>query len=158
MVEVPESVRPMFAAAGWSPGRRIPVRFDRVEHLQSCHLATELLAAFGGLSVGETGPGRDCATCDIQFTDCPSVADRCSVVKREVPGDDLFPLGRAHREHLELFLDARGRLVVFCISNCKLVVVGESFGAGIERLLLGLAWPSQLHGESAALADRGGIS
>jgi hypothetical protein len=135
----------MFLASGWHPGRRVTVRFDRVENLRPFPLAAELLAAFGGLCVGVTGPGRDCATSDIEFTSCSSANDRYAVDKRESSGDDLFPLGQAHRRHLELFLDSQGRLIAFCVPNGKLVVVGESFGDGIERLLLGYTWPKQGH-------------
>src|SRR4051812_46675868 len=115
VVEVPESVRPIFLAAGWAPGRRVAVQFDRVEHLQPFPLSAELLATFGGLSIGTSGAGRDCARSDIQFTARPSVRDRYAVAEMEAPGDDLFPLGRAQHEHVELFLDARGRLLMFCI-------------------------------------------
>jgi hypothetical protein len=141
-VELPESVRPLFAAAGWHFDRRIAVQFDRVQDLLSYPLAAPLLQTFGGLQVGECGGGRDWAASDVQFTNRPSVDDRYAVADLEQPGDDLFPLGMAHRQHLELFLDACGRLVVYDVPGGTLSVAGRSFQAGIERILLGHRWPA----------------
>lgn len=137
MVGVPESVRPLFFGAGWRPGRDMPIACDALESLRSYPLAARVLRAFGGLHVGACGPGRDCATSDIVFTTCPSRDDRFSIIDPESPGDDLFPLGEASRGHLELFLDARGRLLAYAVPNGRLWVIGESFGVGVERLLLG---------------------
>jgi hypothetical protein len=61
------------------------------------------------------------------------------VIDEESPGDDLFPLGEAHRRHYQSFLDARGRLVVYSPISGDLWVMGETFAAGVERLLLGHA-------------------
>lgn len=81
------------------------------------------------------------ATSDIAFTTRPTPADRDAVAELEVPGDDLFPVGVAHRAYLELFLDARGRLLAYGIPDGSLGLVGETFEDGIERLLLGIHWP-----------------
>jgi hypothetical protein len=144
----------MFLAAGWYPGRRVAVRFDRVQTLRTFPLAAELLQAFAGLRVGSCGPGRNHSTSDIEFTSRPSVEDRYAVAQLESPGDDLFPLGEAHVRHMELFLDVWGRLVVYGVPDGSLRVVGESFGEGVERLLLGHAWPEQSRAERTAGPDR----
>jgi SUKH-3 immunity protein len=137
VIDLPASVRPLFIAAGWRPGRALSIVCDELEALRSYPLATEVLGAFGGLHVGKCGHGRDCATSDILFTTRPSREGRWCVIDRESPGDDLFPLGEAHRAHLELFLDAQGRLFAYAIPDGRLWVVGESFSEGVERLLLG---------------------
>lgn len=137
MVIVPESVLPLFLAAGWHPARRVDICFDGVQSLRSYSMGAELLGTFGGLQVGTCGPGRDFAKSDIEFTLTPCIEDRSAVAELETPGDDLFPLGEAHRSHMELFLDARGRLMVYGVPDGKLSVWGNSFGEGIERLLLG---------------------
>jgi hypothetical protein len=83
VIEVPESVRPLFLAAGWRPGRDVPIACDGLEALRSYSFAARILRAFGGLQVGECGPGRDCATCDILFTTHPSREGRWCVIDRE---------------------------------------------------------------------------
>lgn len=47
MIEPPSSVRPLFVAAGWHPGRRVEVP----PAVPSDHPAAHVLAAFGGLKV-----------------------------------------------------------------------------------------------------------
>jgi hypothetical protein len=79
MIDVPERVRPLFLAAGWYTGRRIPISCDRIEALQSYPLAVEVVRTFGGLRVGTCGPGRDCARSDIEFTASASADDRYAV-------------------------------------------------------------------------------
>ncbi len=143
MAEVPDNVRPLFLAAGWYPGRHVGVRFDRVEGLRSFPAAAPLLVSFGGLRVGASGPGRDCAASDIEFTLKPSAGARYAVGKLESPGDDLFPLGMAGNRHLDLFLDARGRLWAYCVPNGRLDNIGDSFEVGVVRLLLGHKWPEK---------------
>jgi SUKH-3 immunity protein len=138
MNSLPESCLQLFEAAGWFPGRSVDVHFDRLESLRSYDLAEPLLREFGGLHVGKCGPGRDCATSDIEFSRHLSVADRYAVSALESPGSDLFPMGQAHLGHLELFLDERGRLFAYGVPDGSLQVVGESFFEGVERLLIGL--------------------
>jgi hypothetical protein len=153
--QVPKSCLWKFLRAGWYPGRRAWfTRFDGLESLASCKLGTALTREFGGLHVGRTGPGRDHAVSDIYFYRRPSAEHRYAVKTIEQAGDDLFPLGEAHEGHMELFLDARGRLVVYGVPDGSLAVVGESFGEGVERLLLGYTWPEQRAAEQCAGADR----
>ena len=140
MIDVPESVLPLFEAAGWSPGRSIEVQFGELTSLRSYPLAKELITTFGGLKVGTCGRGRDCAKSDIEFTASPSIETRIAVAKLESPGDDLFPLGDSHRKHADLFLDASGRVHAWGVPDGSLCVVGSSFGDAVERLLLGYDW------------------
>jgi hypothetical protein len=44
---------------------------------------------------------------------------------------------------MAIFLDARGRLFVYLIPNGRLLAIGETFGEGVERLLLGHRAPSR---------------
>ena len=140
MIELPATIRPRFVVAGWYPDRHANIRFDHVENLRSFSMAAQILFAFGGLSVGSTGPGRDSACSDIYFHDAPSIDHRYAVAELESPGDDLFPLGDAHLGHLELFLDVHGRLIVYGVPDGALSVAGKSFTEGVERLLLGYAF------------------
>jgi len=99
---------------------------------------------FGGLKVGRCGPGEVRVTSDIAFLWRPSAAYREAVAEFERPGDELFPLAAAHEGHMEVFLDARGRLVVDSCPDGGLYVVGRTFAEGVERLLLGRGFLEQL--------------
>lgn len=69
-MNIPVSVRPLFVAAGWQSGRRVCVDV-RVPHLHPAH---GLLQEVGGLGVGCSGTGLECARSDLAFGCCE--ADR----------------------------------------------------------------------------------
>ena len=133
---IPESCRALFLAAGWCPGRRTDVSLDMLNGLESFSMGSALVREFGGLSVGDCGPGRDCARSDIKFFSSPSIQDRYNIIDVRQPAD-LFPIGCAHREHMELFIDSKGRIFGYGIPDGSLLCIGESFGDAVERLLLG---------------------
>ncbi|QDU96751.1 SUKH-3 domain-containing protein [Lignipirellula cremea] len=139
---LPESVRPLFLAAGWFPGRRAWfTRTAGLRRLASYSRGAALVREFGGLHVGLSGPGRERPASDVQFYRWPTAACRDAVADQESPGADLFPLGLAHRGHMEFFVDAQGRLLVDSIPDGRLLTAGETFEDGIECLLLGRSWP-----------------
>jgi hypothetical protein len=49
-------------------------------------------------------------------------------------------VAEAQQGYLELFVDARGRLLVYGVPDGSLTIAGDSFAEGIERLLLGRRW------------------
>ena len=59
--EVLESVRPIFLAAGWHPGRRVPVPST----IPIDHPAAMVLAEFGGLIVDKGERGEECPTSSV---------------------------------------------------------------------------------------------
>jgi len=58
MTELLETVRPIFLAAGWRSGRRVDVS----AMVPSDHPASEILAEFGDLTVGDDGAGQEWPT------------------------------------------------------------------------------------------------
>lgn len=128
----------MFESAGWFPGRRVEVKYDRLDPLASLAIADAILREFAGLQVGKAGPGRDCAASDIEFYLRPSVDHRYAVAELEPDGADLFPLGEAMNGHTELFLDAAGRVFDYGVPCGSLWRVSDSFLDAVERWLLGI--------------------
>ena len=146
----------MFLAAGWFPGRRAWFTwFAGLKALASFPLGTSLIREFGGLRVGRSGPGLERVASDVVFYRQPSAAHPYAVAELESPGDDLFPLGEAQHGHMEIFIDARGRLWVDSIPDGELLVAGNTFEDGMERLLLGRLWPEKQHAETGAAAVSG---
>jgi hypothetical protein len=111
-----------------------------LKRLASFPLGRALVREFGGLHVGQNGPGENCATSDIRFHRSPTAAHRESILDLESTGEDFFPLAEAQLGYLELFINARGRLLTYGVPDGSLYVAGETFAAGIERLLLGRSW------------------
>jgi hypothetical protein len=117
-----------------------------LEALRSFAVADVLLRQFSGLRVGSTGGGRECATSDIEFYTEPSSDHRYAVAKLEADGSDLFPLGQAQHEDIDIFVDASGQGFAYMVPNGKLKRVGKSFSDAVERLLLGLKLDYQPRG------------
>ena len=63
MPEVPADLQAFFLAAGWYPGRVVPVP----EGVPGGHPAAGILAGFLGLKVFNPGAGEECPTSDIDF-------------------------------------------------------------------------------------------
>ena len=141
---VPPSCKDLFRLAGWLPGRRVAVDFPDYMHLRSSPLAISILQEFGGLHVGHTGAGRDQATSDVLFFLSDDEADTGRLDDRdEYLDQEFFPIARAHRGYLDLFLDESGRLFSHDLPSGTLVIAGNTFADGIERLLLGYRLETQ---------------
>jgi SUKH-3 immunity protein len=129
--ELPHSVRTIFAAAGWEAGRRVAVP-ELVPHLHPAHA---VLAEFGGLTVGQNGPGRECAKHSLVF----GYVEPDPIILR---WDDLLQsrlIGVADIEdgHAELYVDTSGRCFFASCIHDAFAFEGASFADAMERQLLG---------------------
>ena len=134
------SVRDLFVRAGWQPTRRVPVS----ARVPRGHPAEAVLAAFGGLCVGETGPGIECAASDIVFRDADSemeTEDRWGVCLRT----RLVCIGAEHNEHSALFIDNSGRVFGASLIHDAFYLNGLDFWTGVENALLGRRSQPLLH-------------
>lgn len=126
-------------SAGWTPGRRIDLRVWNAFPVPPFTAAQSVLTEFGGLHLGSTGPGIDCATSDVdltpqwpnrQFTDYPDL-------ERSL-GQRLYPLGVTHRANMDLLIDESGR--VYELQD-DLHFVASTFADALEIILLGKRRP-----------------
>ena len=131
MVEPPETVLHLFLAAHWRPGRRLAVPAS----VPPGHPAFEVLARFGGLTVGDCGRGIECSASDVEFH--PLRADSFHDGWGERLGTRLVGVGEFHRRHGELLVGADGRYYGLGVPDGELTMYGSSFGEALERLLLG---------------------
>jgi len=143
MIELPISVRPLFVAAGWHPGRTIsrapgvrPQCSRFADLLKSDHPAVAILAEFGGLHVGQSGTGEECATSDVAFRHLHP-GEFVLDVWGKLLATELVGIAEVQNRHAELYVDRSGRC--FCYSNVDdgFRFEGSSFGEAIERMLLG---------------------
>ena len=132
MIELPVSVRRLFIAAGWHPGRTssqaLGVSLD--------HPAAAILAEFGGLHVGQSRTGEECATSDVAFKHLRPeefVLD----VWGKLLATELVGIAEVHNRHEELYVDRSGRCFSYSNVDDGFRFEGSSFSAAIERLLLG---------------------
>jgi hypothetical protein len=141
-VQVPSSIEPMFAAAGWRPSAR---SYSRVDPLASAHQrAAEVIAEFGGLRVAAVRAGRDLPASDIHFYQCarPEVAAVAQAWSSRL--GELAGVASAHHDHITVFVGSDGVFYAFTDPDEKLYSIGSTFGEAMERLLLGVEYGSPI--------------
>jgi hypothetical protein len=79
---LPESIRPLFVAAGWYPGWRAWfTRFAGLKKLASFPLGSTLVREFGGLRVGRSVPGLQRCASDLAFYRRPTAGGRIQTLR-----------------------------------------------------------------------------
>jgi SUKH-3 immunity protein len=140
-IEVPESVRPLFLAAGWHPGRRVPVPST----VPIGHPVAMILAEFGGLIVGKGGAGVECAAGEACFHHYDPYADyidevdpfdRIENMWGTLLGFELICVAAVNGQEGAVYIDSIGR-TFGATHEESFYFWGATFGEGIERLLLG---------------------
>ena len=129
--ELPNSIRPIFAEAGWKPGRRISV--CPVVPLK--HPAHSVLAEFGELTVGENGSGEECAKHSLSFGYIEP--DRAVLRWANLLQTQLIGVAEIENGHAELYVDASGRWFFASCIRDAFAFEGVSFAEAMERELLG---------------------
>lgn len=122
-------------AAGWFEGRRTDISIWDTFPMRPFAAAREVLVEFGGLRIGDTGPGTDFARSDVDLTPTWTNLsfDGYHDLERLV-GQLLYPLGQVHRRNGELLIDETGTMYLLWE---ELMHVAPSFDQGLELLLLG---------------------
>jgi SUKH-3 immunity protein len=103
MTRIAATIEPYFLLAGRRHTRKIevtpPVPLD--------HPSAAILAEIGGLSVGQTGRGEECATSDVVFR--PLHPDNSILgVWNELLRTQLIGVAEVHDGHGELYVDSSG--------------------------------------------------
>jgi hypothetical protein len=133
MIDVPESVRPRFIAAGWNPGRQAVVPAA----IPAGHPAAAILAAFGGLIVTpDRDTGAECAPDDLAFRALWPDKSITEVWGRLL-GTRLIGVADMHCGHGELYVAADGRCFGQSCVHDAFYFEGTSFAEAVERALLG---------------------
>ncbi len=133
MLTIPPSVELLFRAAGWFAARQIEVD----PRVMVNPLAASLLAEFGGLHVGQTGAGVECARSDIEFGFQDLGWFDAFGAWRNLISRSLTPVADLHHQHGYLLVDTEFYYAINII-DFELVFHGASFGEAVKQLLLGL--------------------
>jgi hypothetical protein len=129
--------------AGWRSGRCVSDLVRRWRDELSAGdgfvmtaAAERALEEFGGLTVNQDGPGKECARSSFEID--PMLAfgetDRFGALGA-VAGDRLYPLGEAVGGHVFLAIGDSGR--VYMVDD-EILLVGETVHDALEALVLGL--------------------
>jgi hypothetical protein len=133
VVELPESVRLRFIAAGWYHGRRVTVS----SAVPADHPAAAILAAFSGLTVTpDCDSGEECAPGDLAFRElCPD--ESITVVWAKLLGSQLVGVADMQHAHGELYVAADGRCFGRSCIHDAFYFEGASFAEAAEGSMLG---------------------
>lgn len=130
-MDVPDSIRREFAAAGWKTDRQVSVD----PHVCQEHPAFSILQNFGGLHVGIIGNGVECGKSDIEFG-WIDLAEHWPLFDwPELSTLELVGIAEVHHRHSISAIDRSGRC--FGIFEDGLCFEGQTWREAFERLLLG---------------------
>ena len=134
----------LFSDAGWHEDRIFDVRGTTPSNAAHMH-AIDVLSKYGGLAVGEVGPGRDLSASDISFKTEPF--DFSSEFHNHWKSlkVSLYAFASAHHDHMLLLVDEQGEFYIFtdpdeqlyqigCLKDMLAkVLLGTSYGAPLEK-------------------------
>ncbi|MEW2619071.1 SUKH-3 domain-containing protein [Streptomyces sp. NPDC048106] len=128
-------------AAGWRPGRRVPVArwresLEKTGMVRMHGAAEAFLAEFGGLDVWIGGPGITCAKAPFTFDPDNLIGeeDRFADWSTAI-GRALFPIGELDQGRFFLGIDENSEIYLV---ETWLATFGPAPGA-LEKLILGIA-------------------
>ena len=141
MVPLPQLIEPLFVDAGWKPGSE---EVDESKLVSAQRIVTEILKHFGGLRVGQSGPGTEQAASDVSFYSSyrPEVSAVVSPWKPQV--GECAAFGTAHNDHMILFVNDAGTYFVFTDPDERLYQLRGSFGEAMQTLLWGYSYGTPL--------------
>ncbi len=134
LIELPESLRPRFLAAGWPTTSTEPLPgFVPPEHP-----AAALLEQLAGLRVGTCGAGEECATSDVAFGTFEHLHGSEEFLEwQQLLGSTLVSIAEVQHGHGALLMDERGRCYVLSLIHDALWMQGRDFIQAMETLIFG---------------------
>jgi hypothetical protein len=94
------------------------------------------LEAFGGLKVGNTGAGAECASSDIEFGLPPSDDEDVDAWQTALK-TEFVCLGEIHHGHGQLWTAGKGRMFSSGLVAPIMLFMGNHFAEGVDALLRG---------------------
>jgi hypothetical protein len=144
MIELPDSLRPLFLAAGWPSISTVPLP----RYVPHDHPAAALLKQLAGVQVGICGAGEECATSDVAFGTFEHLHESEDFLEWEQRlGTTLVSIAEVHHGHGALLIDEKGCCYLLSLIHDGLWIQGLGFVQAMENLIFG-----RKTGERAQLA------
>ncbi|KHT26520.1 hypothetical protein RC98_12400 [Pectobacterium carotovorum subsp. carotovorum] len=151
-IEIPESVLPLFHAAGWPRAETQPIPPFVPEN----HPASAILLAFSGLTVGECDAGEECASGDIIFGGSEDLQEDETLLEWQgILSSTLILVGETHHSHGALLMDSTGACYGMSFIHDAFWFEGATFGAAVERILLGRKGQPMLRPDQSSISVYG---
>ncbi|WP_234401269.1 SUKH-3 domain-containing protein [Pseudoalteromonas sp. T1lg23B] len=143
-MDTEEYIAKLFVDAGWHEGRQVEGQNQTLSASSAAHKnAASVLAEFGGLNVGEVGPGRELSASDISFrTEAFDFGNEFHNYWQSLDVS-LYAFASAHHDHMLLLVDDQNNFYIFTDPGEQLYKVG-SFEETMKRVLLGINYGTAL--------------
>ncbi|RYC46893.1 SUKH-3 domain-containing protein [Pectobacterium zantedeschiae] len=151
-IEIPKSVFPLFHAAGWPhvEPQSVP------PFVPENHPAADILHAFGGLTVGQSGAGEECASGDIIFGGSEDLQEDETLLEWQgILNTTLILIGETHHSHAALLMDSAGACYGMSFIHEAFWFEGESFEVAVECILLGRKGKPMLRPDQSSISVYG---
>jgi len=142
MLSLPKLVEPLFVRAGWQPRR--DGHLDTPSNGFPQMLAGWIIGEFGGLSVGESGPGTAQAASDVHFYTHLRHEISDVVAPWSARVGEAAAFATAHHDHVILLVGNGGRFYAFTDVDERLYDAGDEFGSLMYRLLFGYSMGTEV--------------
>jgi len=142
MLKVLEPIESLFLAAGWKP---VQEAAQKQEAHASAHLrAHEIARQFGGLRVGQAGPGTEQAASDVHFYSAPRPEVSAVISPWEADVGACAAFATAHNDHMILFVNHAGEYFAFTDPDDCLYKLEGTFSEAMQKLLFGYRFGAPL--------------
>ncbi|HEX8464488.1 MAG TPA: SUKH-3 domain-containing protein [Abditibacterium sp.] len=140
MIVLPPDILPLFVEAGWHEERKVALPNWVTDYVPAGHPAREVLSRFGGLKVGESGPGQDHAKSVVNFSpeEYEPGGDRSHItIWNGLLETQLFCVALYGRDYMELYVATDGRYFSASIVDDDFSFMGDSFVEAMHRCVFG---------------------
>lgn len=149
LIELSESLRPLFLAAGWPSTYTEPLP----RYVPPKHPAAALLEQLVGVQVGICSRGEECATSDVAFGTFEHLHGSEEFLEwQQRLSSTLVSIAEVQHGHGALLMDENGCCYVLSLIHDGLWIQGLGFVQAMENLIFG-----RKAGEPVQLATLGAI-
>jgi len=138
MKPIPTYVELALMQGGWKPPT-VPL-LEPGPGATADERAEALIAQFRKLKIPRIGWGRTCAATDVQFFDRLHDDASCMGVRWEEQLGELAAFATAYDGQMVMFVDERGWIFGYGRPTDNMLLLGESFGEAMERVLVGIRY------------------
>jgi len=137
-MDTEQYIQKLFDDSGWYKGRKAKIQNNVLDLFKPAYKnALKIIKEYGGLTVGEVGPGRDLSASEICFY------SKTFDLGKEYNNywsdniNSLFSVASSHREHMQIVVDDNNKFYIFTDPDEQLYF-GGSFQDTVNKVLLGL--------------------
>jgi len=135
---MPVDVTHILKGVGWYPQRRVDLPPSLVKECPPEHPALAILSNFGGLHVGSSGSGIECARSDVRFVWLGHDFDDNIAPWEALLLTKLVGVGEVHNHHTGLYVAQDGRCFGLSLIHDAFSFEGVNIGEALQRFLDGM--------------------